>query len=77
MERIIRFIYYIGIMTYRELEHELEENLDKLMRMYERWEVSEKEVDRYKQYIKKTLFSYRVIEWKHIQNSEVEWVEKK
>ena len=64
-------------MTYRELEHELEENLDKLMRMYERWEVSEKEVDRYKQYIKKTLFSYRVIEWKHIQNWEVEWVEKK
>ena len=60
-------------MTYRELEHELEENLDKLMRMYERWEVSEKEVDRYKQYIKKTLFSYRVIEWKHsdIQNWEV------
>lgn len=66
-------------MTYRELEHELEENLDKLMRMYERWEVSEKEVDRYKQYIKKTLFSYRVIEWKHsdIQSWEVEWVEKK
>ena len=66
-------------MTYRELEHELEENLDKLMRMYERWEVSEKEVDRYKQYIKKTLFSYRVIEWKQKTelNWEVEWVEKK
>ena len=67
-------------MTYRELEHELEENLDKLMRMYERWEVSEKEVDRYKQYIKKTLFSYRVIEWKQIEKKsdlEVEWVEKK
>ena len=66
-------------MTYRELEHELEENLDKLMRMYERWEVSEKEVDRYKQYIKKTLFSYRVIEWKQKIESdlEVEWVEKK
>ena len=66
-------------MTYRELEHELEENLDKLMRMYERWEVSEKEVERYKQYIKKTLFSYRVIEWnkENIQNWEVEWVEKK
>lgn len=66
-------------MTYRELEHELEENLDKLMRMYERWEVSEKEVDRYKQYIKKTLFSYRVIEWKQKTESdlEVEWVEKK
>ena len=68
------------MMTYRELEHELEENLDKLMRMYERWEVSEKEVDRYKQYIKKTLFSYRVIEWKQIEKKsdlEVEWVEKK
>ena len=66
-------------MTYRELEHELEENLDKLMRMYERWEVSEKEVDRYKQYIKKTLFSYRVIEWKQKTELswEVEWVEKK
>lgn len=64
-------------MTYRELEHELEENLDKLIRMYDRWEVSEKEVDRYKQYIKKTLYCYRVIEWKHIQNWEVEWVEKK
>ena len=66
-------------MTYRELEHELEENLDKLMRMYERWEVSEKEVVRYKQYIKKTLFSYRVIEWKQKTESdlEVEWVEKK
>ena len=67
-------------MTYRELEHELEENLDKLMRMDERWEVSEKEVDRYKQYIKKTLFSYRVIEWKQIEKKsdlEVEWVEKK
>ena len=67
-------------MTYIELEHELEENLDKLMRMYERWEVSEKEVDRYKQYIKKTLFSYRVIEWKQIEKKsdlEVEWVEKK
>ena len=50
-------------MTYRELEHELEENLDKLIAMYEKWEVSEKEVDR--------------IEWKHIQNWEVEWVEKK
>ena len=68
------------MMTYRELEHELEENLDKLMRMYDRWEVSEKEVDRYKQYIKKTLFSYRVIEWKQIEKKsdlEVEWVEKK
>ena len=66
-------------MTYRELEHELEENLDKLMRMYDRWEVSEKEVDRYKQYIKKTLFSYKVIEWKQKTESdlEVEWVEKK
>ena len=66
-------------MTYRELEQELEENLDKLMRMYERWEVSEKEVDRYKQYIKKTLFSYRVIEWKQKTELswEVEWVEKK
>ena len=66
-------------MTYRELEHELEENLDKLMRMYEKWEVSEKEVDRYKQYIKKTLFSYRVIEWKQKTELswEVEWVEKK
>ena len=66
-------------MTYRELEHELEENLDKLMRMYERWEVSEKEVDRYKQYINKTLFSYRVIEWKQKTELswEVEWVEKK
>ena len=66
-------------MTYRELEHELEENLDKLIRMYERWEVSEKEVDRYKQYIKKTLFSYRVIEWKQKTELswEVEWVEKK
>ena len=65
------------MMTYRELEHELEENLDKLIAMYDRWEVSEKEVDRYKQYIKKTLYSYRIIEWKHIQNWEVEWVEKK
>ena len=66
-------------MTYRELEHKLEENLDKLMRMYEKWEVSEKEVDRYKQYIKKTLFSYRVIEWKQKTELswEVEWVEKK
>lgn len=67
------------MMTYRELEHELEENLDKLIAMYDRWEVSEKEVDRYNQYIKKTLFCYRVIEWKkeNIQNSEAEWVEKK
>ena len=64
-------------MTYEVLKAELEENLDKLMRMYDRWEVSEKEVDRYKQYIKKTLFCYKVIEWKHIQNWEVEWVEKK
>ena len=66
-------------MTYRELEHELEENLDKLIAMYEKWEVSEKEVDRYKQYIKKTLYCYRVIEWNkgNIQNWEVEWVEKK
>ena len=64
-------------MTYEVLKAELEENLDKLIRMYDRWEVSEKEVDRYKQYIKKTLFCYKVIEWKHIQNWEVEWVEKK
>ena len=72
-------------MTYRELEHELEENLDKLIRMYDRWEVSEKDLDIYKQYINKTLFCYKVIEWKtewkrdwkHIQNWEVEWVEKK
>ena len=65
-------------MTYRELEHELEENLDKLIRMYEKWEVSEKEVDRYKQYIKKTLYCYRVIEWKQKESDlEVEWVEKK
>lgn len=64
-------------MTYRELEHELEENLDKLIAMYDRWEVSEKEVDRYKQYIKKTLYCYRVIEWKKELDLEVEWVEKK
>ena len=67
-------------MTYRELEHELAENLNKLLAMYDRWEVSEKEVDRYKQYIKKTLFCYRVIEWKQKEkewNLEVEWVEKK
>ena len=65
-------------MTYRELEHELEENLDKLIAMYDRWEVSEKEVDRYKQYIKKTLYCYRVIEWKQKESDlEVEWVEKK
>ena len=66
-------------MTYEVLKAELEENLDKLIAMYERWEVSEKEVDRYKQYIKKTLYCYRVIEWnkENIQNSEVEWVEKK
>jgi hypothetical protein len=65
-------------MTYRELEHELEENLDKLLRLYDKWEVSESEVERYKQYIKKTLFCYRVIEWKQKeQNLEVVWVEKK
>jgi hypothetical protein len=65
-------------MTYEVLKAELEENLDKLIRMYEKWEVSEKEVERYKQYIKKTLFCYKVIEWKQKeQNSEVEWVEKK
>ena len=65
-------------MTYRELEHELEENLDKLIAMYDRWEVSEKEVDRYKQYINKTLYCYRVIEWKQKElDLEVEWVEKK
>ena len=65
-------------MTYRELEHELEENLDKLMRLYDKWEVSESEVERYKQYIKKTLFCYKVIEWKQKeQNWEVVWVEKK
>ena len=66
-------------MTYEVLKAELEENLDKLIAMYDRWEVSEKEVDRYKQYIKKTLYCYRVIEWnkENIQNSEVEWVEKK
>ena len=64
-------------MTYEVLKAELEENLDKLMRMYERWEVSEKEVDRYKQYIKKTLFSYRVIEWKQIEKkSDLEVIEK-
>lgn len=50
-------------MTYQELEHELEENLDKLMTMYERWEATEKEVERYKAYIKKTLHCYQVIEW--------------
>ena len=65
------------MMTYRELEHELEENLDKLIAMYERWEVSEKEVDRYKQYIKKTLYCYRVIEWKKELDLKAEWVEKK
>ena len=64
-------------MTYRELEHELAENLEKLIAMYDRWEVSEKEVDRYKQYIKKTLYCYRVIEWNKEWNWEVEWVEKK
>ena len=64
-------------MTYRELEHELEENLDKLISMYERWEVSEKEVDKYKQYIKKTLYCYRVIEWKQIEKkSDLEVIEK-
>ena len=64
-------------MTYEVLKAELEENLDKLIAMYERWEVSEKEVDRYKQYIKKTLFSYRVIEWKQIEKkSDLEVIEK-
>lgn len=65
-------------MSYAVLEHELEENLDKLMKLYEKWEVSEKEVERYKQYIKKTLYAYRVIEWKNLQqqmskSSELEW----
>ena len=66
-------------MTYRELAHELAENLDKLQKMYDRWEASEEDLSKYRAYVKRTLYSYRVIEWKHsdIQNWEVEWVEKK
>ena len=64
-------------MTYRELAHELAENLDKLQKQYDRWEASLEDLEKYRQYVKKTLYSYRVIEWKHIQNWEVEWVEKK
>ena len=64
-------------MTYRELAHELAENLDKLQKLYDRWEASEEDLNKYRAYVKRTLYSYRVIEWKHIQNWEVEWVEKK
>ena len=64
-------------MTYRELAHELAENLDKLQKQYDRWEASLEELEKYRKYVKKTLYCYRVIEWKHIQNWEVEWVEKK
>ena len=70
-------------MTYEVLKAELEENLDKLQRLYDKWEATESDIEKYKAYMRKTLFSYRVIEWKtewkhsDIQNWEVEWVEKK
>ena len=66
-------------MTYRELAHELAENLDKLQKQYDRWEASLEDLEKYRQYVKKTLYCYRVIEWnkENIQNWEVEWVEKK
>lgn len=54
-------------MTYKELAHELAENLDKLQRMYDRWEASEEELKDYRAYVKKTLYNYRVIEWKNLQ----------
>lgn len=65
-------------MKYETLEHELEENLDKLERMCSKWEVSESEVERYKQYMKRTLYCYKVIEWRNLQqqmlkSSEQEW----
>lgn len=50
-------------MSYRKLEEQLMDNLHKLEELYEKWEASESELERYKQYIKKTLFCYRVIEW--------------
>ena len=68
-------------MTYRELAHELAENLDKLQKQFDRWEASEQELEKYRAYVKKTLYSYRIIEWKQKENTEqnleVVWVEKK
>ena len=64
-------------MTYEVLKAELEENLDKLQKLYDKWEATESDLEKYRAYMRKTLFCYRVIEWKHIQNWEVEWVEKK
>lgn len=52
-------------MSYRELAEKLQDNLNKLVELYEKWEATESEVERYKQYIKKTLYAYRVIEWIH------------
>jgi len=67
-------------MTYEVLKAELEENLDKLQKLYEKWEATESDLEKYRAYMRKTLFCYRVIEWKQKEkewNLEVEWVEKK
>ena len=66
-------------MTYEELKAELEENFNKLQRLYDKWEATESDLEIYRAYMRKTLYCYRVIEWnkENIQNSEAEWVEKK
>lgn len=54
-------------MTYKEYEHELLENLAKLEALRDKWEATDSEVARYKEYIKRNLYAYKVIEWKHLQ----------
>lgn len=50
-------------MDYASLSYKLRNNLNELIKQYEQWLATEKEVERYKEYIRKTLHAFKVIEW--------------
>ena len=51
------------IMDYASLSYKLRNNLNELIKQYEQWLATEKEVERYREYIRKTLHAFKVIEW--------------
>lgn len=57
-------------MDYASLSYKLYNNLKQLQKLYEKWEATEQEVERYKEYIRKTLHAFKVIEW-------TDWQKKK
>jgi hypothetical protein len=50
-------------MDYASLSYKLRNNLNELKKQYEKWLATKEEVEKYKEYINKTLHAYTVIEW--------------